>query len=257
MTGARHITQEDVRYISSVYDGGIRYTDQFIGRLYEYLEEKELLDRTLIVLTSDHGEEFDEHGIIGTHAHSVYDELLHVPMILRLPGARPARVLERVGLVDLVPTLLDLAGIVYPDNSFQGVSFSEMLDGADPCGGPQRLQLAEREFLAVDKWGRMKTVRHGDWKLKLLNDPPWKRNLVRVSCGFLYPVARKELFNVKADPGEKHNVIRGNVKTARALEALLYEMTDWNRRIRLKPDPDKLRLNKQEAQRLKNLGYLQ
>ncbi len=98
------------------YDGCIHEVDAQIGLLLADLEARGVLENTLVVLTSDHGEEFFEHGAWG-HGHSLHRELLQVPMILAWPGHLPegARIPEQVRSVDLMPTLLVLAGLDLPD----------------------------------------------------------------------------------------------------------------------------------------------
>ena len=92
------------------YDNEIAYSDRYIGFLIEYLRAKPpLLDNTIVIITSDHGEEFDEHGG-KQHATSCYEESLHVPLFVRIPGLPAARIDARVGLNDIVPTLAELLG---------------------------------------------------------------------------------------------------------------------------------------------------
>ena len=109
------LTEADKERIVSLYDGGIRYTDQFIGRLTLLLRELSLADDTVVVLFSDHGEEFWEHDSV-LHSHTLYDELIHVPLIVALPGSELAgtRVATTVRLMDIGPMLLDLLGIEDP-----------------------------------------------------------------------------------------------------------------------------------------------
>lgn len=99
-----------VRRAEALYDGEIAYTDEQVGRLLDGLVERGLDDSTLIVFTSDHGEEFREHGGL-EHGHSLYSELLHVPLIVRAPGVRAGRVASSVGHVDVAPTVCSWAGL--------------------------------------------------------------------------------------------------------------------------------------------------
>jgi arylsulfatase A-like enzyme len=114
------------------YAAEIRYTDQVFGKLVDDLERLDLLDDTVIVVTSDHGEEFGEHGRLG-HSKTVYDEVLRVPLVIWAPGLVEAgrRVAEQVSLVDLTPTALDLLGVA-PPPLLHGVSLRR-LAGGDPA----------------------------------------------------------------------------------------------------------------------------
>ena len=118
-----------VRYVSDLYDAGIRrMDDRSLTRLLDVLDQLGLAGETLVVFTSDHGEAFHEHG---RFLHDdLYPETLRVPLVLRLPGRLPAgrRVGEAVGLVDLVPTILDLVGVPIPPQA-QGTSLAALARG--------------------------------------------------------------------------------------------------------------------------------
>ncbi len=102
----------DVDHLRALYDGEIRWTDDTIGRITTALEKDRLLDRSILVLTADHGEAFYEHGRFG-HRWTVYREEIAIPLVMRFPGNVPARrrVREAVSIVDVAPTILDLAGL--------------------------------------------------------------------------------------------------------------------------------------------------
>ncbi len=113
------------------YDGEIAYTDEHIGRLWTALREMNLYDGALIVLLADHGEEFWEHG--GQfHTRTLYEEMLGVPLIVKLPGSLHAGELREgaVEMIDVAPTLLDLAG-AGPEPAFHGTSFRDII--GDPA----------------------------------------------------------------------------------------------------------------------------
>jgi arylsulfatase A-like enzyme len=117
---------DDLRYTKDLYDAGIATLDRQLGKLFVGLEERGLFENTVVILTADHGEEFFEHGqaLHGQH----YDECLHVPLFVRAPGGQHGAVTdELVGLVDLMPTVLDFAGLLddAPDN-LQGRSLAPL-----------------------------------------------------------------------------------------------------------------------------------
>ncbi|MCZ6689427.1 MAG: sulfatase [Planctomycetota bacterium] len=113
----------------ALYDGGIRATDEMIGDVLELLRNHGVLDRTLIILTSDHGEEFSDHGQMG-HAKTLFDESIRVPLVMRLPGViRPGLKIEsQVRLIDVFPTVLEIVRRPPPSSIF-GVSLLPALDG--------------------------------------------------------------------------------------------------------------------------------
>ena len=98
-----------------LYDGAIAYMDQCVARVVSALRARGVLDDTLLIITSDHGESFGEHGLIG-HQFSVYDNLLHVPLIIRFPPSFQSGTVDKqpVQLVDLLPTILDITGVSGP-----------------------------------------------------------------------------------------------------------------------------------------------
>ncbi len=109
------------------YDAEVAGFDRAFGELLDSLEKRELTERTLLAFTSDHGEEFLEHGVT-SHAHSSYNELLHVPWIVRFPGVLPAGTTysENTAALDLAPTVLALVGIV-PPSAMQGRDLTSAL----------------------------------------------------------------------------------------------------------------------------------
>ena len=99
----------DLAHLIALYDAEIRFTDEHIGYLFDALERNGLTERTLLIVTADHGEEFFEHGGKG-HRRTLFDEVLKVPLLLRLPNQVPAglRVSSQVRHIDLMPTILSL-----------------------------------------------------------------------------------------------------------------------------------------------------
>ncbi|PYX90318.1 MAG: hypothetical protein DMG68_02245, partial [Acidobacteria bacterium] len=118
------------RYASAPYDGEIAYADSAVGKLLTALRTKGIYEGALIAVMADHGESLGEHGE-STHGVFLYDETLHVPLLLKLPADRGAgKKLEmRVGLVDVAPTILQEAGIPIPPG-VQGQSLLTMINAA-------------------------------------------------------------------------------------------------------------------------------
>ena len=139
-------------HIQAQYDEEILYTDAMIGRLLEGMEAMDRLRDTLIVLTSDHGEEFFEHGSWG-HGHTLYPEVLHVPLIVSGPGIGRGKVADgSVRHIDLAPTILDLLSLP-AENAFQGRSFAGVLRGL-PAAGTAVPRHAEEERLLLAETSR-------------------------------------------------------------------------------------------------------
>ncbi|HLK36637.1 MAG TPA: sulfatase-like hydrolase/transferase [Polyangiaceae bacterium] len=111
-----------------LYDGEIAFTDFHIGRVIEALDASPIGARTVVVFTGDHGEAFGEHREF-FHGREVWDEIVRVPLVIRVPGVQPRRIRRRVSHVDLAPTVLDLAGLA-PDPGARGQSLAPELFGA-------------------------------------------------------------------------------------------------------------------------------
>ncbi len=124
-----------LRDIQDVYDAEVMSLDTELRRLFKALESRGLLENTIVVLTSDHGEEFKEHGLIG-HEKTLYGEVLHVPLVISLPGSdRRTDVTEVASLIDLAPTLLGLIGRPAP-GSFEGRRLIPTTVGTDRPSRP-------------------------------------------------------------------------------------------------------------------------
>ncbi|MCB9915079.1 MAG: sulfatase [Planctomycetes bacterium] len=125
-----HPAQADVDHVRGLYQGEVAFVDRAVGRLVDGLRELGRWDRTTLVLTADHGEEFwDHHGF--EHGHTLYDELIRVPLVVRLPGGVDGGrvVADQVRVLDVMPTLFELEGLEAPV-SFAGRSLKPLLDGA-------------------------------------------------------------------------------------------------------------------------------
>lgn len=183
----------DVEYLRALYDAEIAFTDHHLGRLFDRLRAGPRFAPMGIAVTSDHGEEFGEHGAFG-HT-QVYDETLHIPLLLRLPEARLGglRVPSRVALADLFPTLLELAGL-QPDRDLRARS---LLDGLE------RGALPERPLVAVTTEHLYEPMRHGPW-LRAMHHGPYSLVSRRPNGGS--GPEELQLFDRRTDPGERQPI---------------------------------------------------
>ena len=177
-----------------LYDASIRQADTAIGRLIEALRELKLLEDTIIVLTSDHGKELGEHGKIN-HGHSLHQELVNVPLFVRIPGHAPERRSAPASGVDIFPTILELLDLPLPNlTPLQGVSLLSE--------SPQRPIFAE-----VDSIHSGIALRDGDLKtIVMISDHDWEADGV------------EESFDVERDPLELSPLEASEERRARALE---------------------------------------
>ncbi len=142
-TGKLKLTDRDKRYLEHLYDSEVEYNDTEFGRLIKGLKERGVYDDTVILIMVDHGEEFFDHGSVG-HGHSLYEELVHTPFIVRYPGVMPsgARVQDVVSMTDVVPGMLDVLGVP-PMKDVEGTSFVDRVR----TGDTPRPHVAVTEFL--------------------------------------------------------------------------------------------------------------
>jgi len=172
------VDDRDVQHIIDLYDAEIRSMNDGLGHLLGKLKERGLYDDTMIVFTSDHGEEFAEHGKIGLHSHTLYDELLHVPLLVKLPGNRlaGATVESSVRSIDIAPTILEAVGLPIPD-VFSGANLVAAEPGERQDG---RVAISWRDLTSP---ARVESIRTDRWKLY-----------------------HGQLYDMAADPGETHDM---------------------------------------------------
>ncbi|MCP4423360.1 MAG: sulfatase-like hydrolase/transferase [Chloroflexi bacterium] len=227
--------QQREHYIQ-LYEEALRYTDDQVGRLLDYLEDVGLMENTIIVAVSDHGEEFLEHGRWGHFENNLCDEILHVPLIIRLPGQDKAAIIEdQVRLLDLMPTLLDLCGCD-PLDGLEGASLRPLWtgDGAthDAAVSVSEMWREEWHIIAV----RTKKLKY-IWDSKRPDQPL--------------------LFDLQADPGEKNNMCRQHPEMAQEFQA--YVETRLQRMLETQPSQKSVEpeLDEEMLARLRGLGYVE
>jgi arylsulfatase A-like enzyme len=207
------------------YDAEIAATDAALEGLFAGLAELGTLDRTLVVITADHGEEFLEHDWV-EHGWTLYEESLHVPLIFWAPGVlEPARVHARASHVDVVPSVLELLGVPREGSKVDGVPvFTIDADGTRPRDDERvqiaELLLAERQIMRavlLDNWKYLAT-----WQSV---DPSERAEArVRAEAGAIdlwgSPV-REEIYDLAGDPEERRNLVSTETQALDTLAAVL------------------------------------
>jgi arylsulfatase A-like enzyme len=216
---------------SERYDGEIAFTDAAVGQLLVGLEQLGLAPNTIVALTADHGEEFEERGRTG-HGFHVHQEVVHVPLIFRVPGAEPRRVETRVAHVDVLPTLLELTGLD-ADSELAGRSLVPALRGVPlepvPTLSEVRLHGAE-DSLSVGRW-------------KLIRD---------------HHARKIRLYDLAADPGERTNLAAEQPEIARELGVELGRRVQAAKAQGEAVERTPARsLTNEELERLRDLGYVE
>jgi arylsulfatase A-like enzyme len=247
LTGRITLSDAEWQDFGDIYDGDLYYIDRILESLVGELERRGLLDETIVVITADHGEHLGEHRMID-HQLSLYEPLLRVPLIIRVPEGlpEPGRAGELVQTVDLYPTLVDLAGLEgLPEGRVQG----ESLAGT---GGGRGFAISEYEIPEV--WIRNFLAEYPE-ETGILK---YRRSLKSVTVDSLKFIRSSngdsELYDLATDPGENENIRDLRPDRAAELEALL---TGWLGSFEAaRPERMRGELDPETRQRLKALGYI-
>jgi arylsulfatase A-like enzyme len=239
----------------NLYDSHLKYADWTVGELLRLLRHTDLLDNTVLVITSDHGEAFGEHGYLW-HVFGAYDEVTHIPLVVRLPGRRePRRVPALTQNTDLLPTLFELLNVPYPKEEIHGRSLLPLMTG-------EAERVHDEIFIAGDGAPQMYVVRSRDYMLVLYANGKWR-----------------SLYDLRDDPGQRENIIADRPKVAAEMVEAFRRFTSTQLRQRfdvLDPEAEPVLLTDripqlQEAargarprelspeakQQLRDLGYLE
>lgn len=227
--GKRTISAADVRQLTADYDELIHAVDEDLGGFLDQLRNCGAYDKSIIILTADHGDGFMEHGFI-SHSTTPYDELVRVPLIIKLPESAHAgtRIAQQVGTVQLAETISDLVG-AKSQNGARAPGFTHLLrvEGSDNAHGPEHTFVESAEALGI---------RTESWKV-------------------LYFVfqSRWEIYDLSEDPGEQHDLSASPPPDAAHLQALILEalIERENRQAGTVP------LDEATIDALRSLGYIE
>ncbi len=210
---------KDPKYVEALYDAEIRYMDNWLGKLFKFLQEEGILEDTMIIIFSDHGEIMYHHPGFFDH-HGLYEETIHCPLILYVPGIRPKRVKHLAQHIDVAPTLLELLALP-PDEKMEGKSLTGYIK--DKMEKPLYNALFTQECSYQAKWA----IRTPNYKLILSRR--------RYDIHGLPPL---ELYDLKSDPREQKNIAFENKVITDKLKNQLEEWIEFVvRKNSLKEDP--------------------
>ena len=221
------VGENDIQHLVDLYDDEIAYFDGRFERLIGKLRKRGLLDRSLLILTADHGEEFLEHGHVA-HCRGVWDTLTRVPLLLRFPDLEGGRLIpSAVQIVDVVPTLFDYLGLEAGSPDFEGTSLRPLLDGGEPT---RTYAFADqRTYRAVDD---------GRWQL-ILDGADFSATL----------------FDLRSDPLEQHDLFTSSHPQVGRLSAALNAwLKDTGQLVSF---DEALAASKAKEEELRALGYLE
>lgn len=254
VSGAVPMSQTDFDDLRALALAEVAYTDAWVGKLLARVQRLGLAEETAIVIAADHGDNLGEHGLL-RHGMCLYDTLLRVPLILKLPGCTEAvRVEPMVQLIDLLPTLMALASIDEPDTS--------------------------REFHGRDLLVAMRTESFADFAVSELYRPDqqiWRNKVPDFLPEFRERFdrtlrsyrtnthkliwssnGRHELYDLKDDPGETKNLIQTDAQTAARLQSKLnHWLGSFDRTEPSEPAPVEPAMDERVMERLRDLGYVE
>jgi arylsulfatase A-like enzyme len=236
----------------ALYDGEIRFTDQEIEKLLKQLDMYHLTNKTLIVVTSDHGEGLGEHNWMG-HAVYIYEEELHVPLIMRLPGRIPANTIVNTPIetIDIAPTVLRLLEMPVPE-AFEGRDLSSWTEGRTKA--PQD---GDVYFERMHYYGKPDYFNETQYLLKRVKGLPLKGEKYGIRHNhmkFIWAPSEntEELYDLAQDPEENVNIARGD---QRDLAAPYRKMLQ--RWVRSHPfSGPRQEIDEKTREKLRSLGYI-
>lgn len=237
-------------YYISQYDGEIRFTDDHVGRLLDFIEKSGLSPDTIVVLTADHGESFTERDLYFTHTFRTYDEQARIPLIMKFPGegaGAAARIKSQVRAIDIFPTLLEKTGLENP-HPVHGRSLAKLMSAAGKGHAKEILtekarSIADTAIIYSDygiealekKMGAQKSIRAGRWKLTLNSRD-----------------GSVELYDLEHDRFERDNLAQARPELVRQMGKLLHlQESEITTAVGNKP-----KLSPELIEQLDSFGYL-
>lgn len=224
------ITEREKNILVSDYKEEVEHLDKNLGEFFEWIEREGFLKDTIVVICSDHGDAFGEHGEF-SHPHKLYDELIRVPLIVWHPEYRGKVIEKEVSLVDVVPTILDILDINNEKRGFDGYSMVKLIRGEE---SNFRGYIISESDLLPKYHGCIRTA---NWKLILnANDQ------------------KKMLYDLKEDETERQSCIKEYPEIAKDLEKKLLQHKEGSSAEIVKGDQKVM--DEEIKQRLRDLGYL-
>ncbi len=239
-------TDEDREHIVGLYDGEVLYSDAMMGEIIDALDRRGDFDETIFVFTSDHGEELLQHNNYYYHSCSVYDAVLHVPLVIRLPDRNHAgrRIASLVENIDVAPSLLEMLGVDSPAG-VEGQTLLPLVN--DVPGAPERFTRAFAEYHRPGT-GWIGTVRTDRWHY--IHNPDDITTVCRPQSDY-FDVRERELYDHSRDAGEQLDVA---IEHEALVDELAQEVMEAFDRQRDHAPPQ--RADPQVIEQLKAMGYL-
>ncbi|MHB8054140.1 MAG: sulfatase [Candidatus Aminicenantales bacterium] len=209
------LSESERANVIGLYDAGVRFTDETLVKpVVDALRRLGLYDRTMIIVTSDHGEEFYDHGG-WNHSHSVYEELIRVPLVIKMPGGefRGRRYPSIVRLIDLMPTILEAAGVPAGRLDLNGADLAPVLEGKEKQDRVFLAELAEN----VLNCQIPQRLAHNSGRIKVILNQAFSPTQLDSFSVKPRAIPLVEIYDLARDPLEKNNIIDRPPAAARDL----------------------------------------
>jgi arylsulfatase A-like enzyme len=231
---SRELTAKEIEGIRALYRGEVTYTDYYIGLLLEQLKKQGVEDKTLLVLTADHGQSISEHDYIG-HSMELYRETMHVPLILHCPEMiRSGQAVETpVQSIDIMPTILDLLDIETPET----------------CRGRSLIPLTMAKRAGLEaRFSYLETLHPKPGKMKLIGLDSGEYKYIKALEG-----DREELYWIKNDPIEANNIAATDLERTGIMRKKLQEMLEGMEEY---SSSTEIPMDRQTMEAMRALGYI-
>lgn len=252
--GDLHLSENDLAHVVDLYDGAILHADHHLAGVFDALRKEGIFNKTLIILLSDHGEDFFDHFDFADHDRFLYDEFIRVPLILKPPGpfTEGKRIYQLVSILDVVPTVLDVLGISL-QGEFDGQSLLPLIRGKES-------RSTIYSMIKIDSYPEQRYALRTDG-YKYIYTPnceriPGRKKLLSHprSARFRGLLKKEELFDVKKDPQECINIAEKNPELAVQFKEQIDRIID---NFKKKETVRKVGIQRELRERLKALGYIE
>ena len=246
MNGFYRMSEDDLKYLIAKYDSALNYVDCELGRLFAWLRSRSSYDKTMIIVTSDHGEEFWEHKGTG-RGFTLYKEALHVPLILKLlpeDHIYNKNIHREVGVIDILPTILDYVGIQRP-SFLEGLTLKPLIEESML---PARVLFAEDTY-----WLNSYAIIQNGYKYIENNVPPgelFNPLLFYVNIRSFFKFRKNELYHIE-DAKEQLNLLQKKTQLGNRMHS------DLLKHIKIENIGERGVIDKETQEKLRSLGYIQ
>jgi arylsulfatase A-like enzyme len=237
----------EIEEIIQLYDSEIAYTDQELGRFFEELAARDIYDRSMIIITADHGEAFYEHGH-WQHSRTLYEELVHIPLIVKWPGqTQRGRINTQVSQTDIFPTLIEAAGLESPHTEARSLADYLGERAGEEDGS---IILSEITWRSPEETRMKLSFRGGGQKYVATLLGPVGNDLA------VSHLLEEELYDLLNDPDEMKNLLSASSPTTEDYRQRVRDFLDRAKKIRMTRKGERIELDEELLERLKALGYV-